>query len=135
MNPFWLPHSTDFSDAPKKKPPGHEAPDGTKPPVSAYKSPFIGKKAEEVAGWLRAKPDDVDIDMHFFAILDRTAKDGFVVMGRQGGYRLEDLNNLEFIRTDPYDAGLTLYGQNIGLWEDTRAGSSVPQENLDNIKY
>lgn len=107
--------------------------EGTKPPVSSYKSPFIGKKAEDVAKWLKDRPEDADIDIHFFTILDKSAKEGSIVVGRQGGYNLKDLDNLEFIRLDAEFGVSLLYGGKVGLWEDVQAGRR--SKDLDNIEY
>lgn len=75
--------------------------DGTKPPVSSsFKSPFAGMKVEEVATWLNNKPKGVELDIHFFAILDKTAKRGDVVICRQGGAELKNMDTLEILRLD-----------------------------------
>jgi hypothetical protein len=69
------------------------------PPIpSSYKSPFVGKKAEDVATWLWNKPEEVELDIHFFAILDKIAEEGNVIICRQGGSHLEDMSVLEFLR-------------------------------------
>lgn len=36
-------------------------------------SPFAGKKIEEVAEWLTAAPEEVDLDRRFFAVLDENS--------------------------------------------------------------
>jgi hypothetical protein len=68
-----------------------EVTEGIKPPVpSSYKSPFIGKKAEDVATWLKNNPEEAELDIHFFAVLDKTAEEGNVIICRQGGTHLKD---------------------------------------------
>jgi hypothetical protein len=70
--------------------------EGTKPPIfTSFKSDFLGKKAEDVVDWMRKKPTDDDLDGSFFAILDKTASEEKVVIGRLGGNDLEDMENLE----------------------------------------
>jgi hypothetical protein len=62
----------DYSDAPKEV--FGKVRKGTTPPVSSYKSPFIRRKREDVATWLKNKLKEADIDVYFFAILDRSAE-------------------------------------------------------------
>jgi hypothetical protein len=103
------------------------ATEGTRPPISSYKSPFIGKKAEDVATWLKNKPEEADIDTHFFAILDKSAEKGLMVTGRQGGYDLKDTNNLEFIRLNAEYATASLYAAQPGTWEDTKESRGLAE--------
>ncbi|KAF2691858.1 hypothetical protein K458DRAFT_286104 [Lentithecium fluviatile CBS 122367] len=118
LNPFWLPSSDDYSDAPKKGPVGGEAVEGAKPPVpSSYKSPFTGNSAEDVAGWVRYKPKDVELDIHFFAVLDRSAERGKVVICSQGGDELRDMDVLEFLRLDAEVAAAEVCTAQPGTWE------------------
>lgn len=92
--------------------------EGTKPPVSSsYKSPFIGKKAEDVATWLKNKPKEAELDIHFFAVLDKTAEEGNVIICRQGGTHLRDMDVLEFLRLDAEFAAAELYTAQPGTWE------------------
>ena len=107
-----------------------KATEGTKPPVSSYKSPFVGKKGEDVATWLKNKPKEADIDIHFFAILDRSAEKGLMVVGRQGGRDLKDMDDLEFIRFDAEFATASLYAAQPGTWEDMKT-----LKGLAEIKY
>ena len=55
----------------------------TKAPIpETFKSPFVGQSIESLAEWLRKKPEDVNLETKFFAVLDRKAKDGKVVLVR-----------------------------------------------------
>jgi hypothetical protein len=87
-----------------------KATEGTTPLVpSSYKSPFVGKKAEDVATWLKNKPKEAQVDIHFFAVLDKTAEEGNVIICRQGRTHLEDMSVLEFPRLDAESAAAELY--------------------------
>lgn len=57
---------------------------GTQAPINpSSSSPFIGKSLEDVAQWLRGKPQSVDVDARFFGVLDKqTAKSGKVAVCR-----------------------------------------------------
>jgi len=124
-----LPSSEDdYSYAPKKV--AGEATEGTKPPVSSYKSPFIGKKGEDVATWLKNKPNEVDIDICFFAILDRSADKGSMVVGRQGGRELKDMDDLELMRFDAEFATASLYAAQSGTWDEMKTSTGSA-----NIEY
>ncbi|KAJ4364607.1 hypothetical protein N0V83_009203 [Neocucurbitaria cava] len=123
-NTFWLPSSEDdYLDAPKKVP--REPTEGTKPPVSSYKSPFIGWKGEDVAKWLKSKPKEAAIDVHFFAIVDNSAEKGFLVIGRQGGRYLEDMDKLEFMRLDTEFATASIYAAQSGTWEEIKTSKGL----------
>lgn len=92
--------------------------EGTKPPVPlSYKSPFVGKKAEDVATWIKNKPKEAKLDIHFFAVLDKTAEEGNVIICRQGGTDLEDMDVLEFLRLDAEFAAAELYTAQCGTFE------------------
>lgn len=118
MYDFWL-ASKKYEDAPQKKP--NEAQDGTKPPVDpSFKSEFAGMKVEDVAEWLKKKPDSVDLDPHHFAVLDRRAeKDGTVVICRIGDERLNG-DQLDYLRFGANEASLHLGGMEYGTWEEFR---------------
>jgi hypothetical protein len=117
MDPFWI--ATSYSEAPRRV--QGVATEGTKPPVpTSFKSSFLGKKAEDVVEWLRKKPKEDDVDRNFFAILDKTANDEKVVIGRLGGYDLEDMKNLEFMRLEAEMAALILRAIQPGRWEEMR---------------
>jgi hypothetical protein len=122
---LWLPSSDDYADAPNKV--SGKATEGTKPPVSSYKSPFIGKKGEDVATWLKNKPKEADIDICFFAILDRSAEKGSMVVGRQGGRDLKDMDDLEFMRFDAEFATASLYAAQSGTWEEMKTSTGLAE--------
>jgi hypothetical protein len=123
LNPFWL-ATNDYSNAPRKVP--SVATQGTEPPIPAsFESVFRGKKVEEVVEWLRNKPKEAAIDGNFFAVLDKTATNGKVVIGRVGGYDLEDMENVEFMRFDAEFAALMLYSVQPGRWEELRQSSGL----------
>lgn len=125
-NTFWLPSSEDdYSDAPKKVP--RKPTEGTKPPVSSYKSPFIGWKGEDVAKWLKSKPEEAAIDVHFFAIVDKSAEKGFLVIGRQGGRYLKDMDELEFMRLDTEFATASIYAAQSGTWEEIKTSKGLAE--------
>ena len=79
------------------------------------------KKGEDVANWLKNKPKEADVDIHFFAILDKTAEKGLMVVGRQGGLDLKNMDNLEFMRHDAEFATSSLFAAQFGTWEEIRA--------------
>ena len=68
--------------------------------------------------WLRKKATDDDVDGNFFAILDKTASEGKVVIGRLGGYDLEDMESVEFMRMEAEMAALVLRAIQPGKWEE-----------------
>lgn len=79
---FWL-ATNNYEDATIKKEDSTNL--GTEPPIpDGWTSPWIGKSVEDVAKWLRAKPDFVDLDSNYFAVLDAKAVDGTVVVCKIG---------------------------------------------------
>jgi hypothetical protein len=75
--------------------------------------------------WMRKKPTDDDLDGNFFAILDKTASEEKVVIGRLGGHDLEDMENLEFIRLEAEMAALILRAIQPGKWEEMRKSTGT----------
>ncbi|KAF2113500.1 hypothetical protein BDV96DRAFT_661639 [Lophiotrema nucula] len=115
---FWL-AKENYDDAPKRE--TGKAHEGDAPPISRdYTSPFIGKKVEDVADWLRNKPDSTDLDLHHFAILDKTAQDGKIVICRIGGPKLKDQSDLDFMRLSALDGTQFLRGISAGMWEEAK---------------
>ena len=64
--------ATDSYDVAPKKRTDNRINEGTTAPVRTFPltSPFAGNSIEEAAEWLKAAPEDVDLDRHFFAVLD-----------------------------------------------------------------
>lgn len=62
--------------APQKKPEGGGQEATEAPLPSSFKPAFVGKTATEVATWLKNKPDKVDLEGKFFAVLDKKAVGG-----------------------------------------------------------
>ena len=126
---WWL-ASPSYESAPKKLP-KHQGQEATKAPIdSSFESAFIGKKVEDVANWLKNKADNIDLDDHHFAILDRGAKgEETVVVCRIGDKNLKG-DNLDWIRFPASRASLHLAGMEFGEWEDFR-GDGRPAD----IKY
>jgi hypothetical protein len=104
-----------------------KATEGTKPPISSYNSPFIGWKGKDVANWLKNKPKEADVDSHFFAVLDRSAEKGLMVIGRQGGLHLKDMDNLEFMRLDADFATACLFAAQPGTWEEVAGPTGLAE--------
>ncbi|EME83906.1 uncharacterized protein MYCFIDRAFT_214540 [Pseudocercospora fijiensis CIRAD86] len=73
VNDLWLVSSSDYSDTPQKVP--KKVNTGTDPPIpSTFQSPFINHKLSDLVQWLRSKPKNVDLDEHYFVILDAKAE-------------------------------------------------------------
>lgn len=121
---FWL-ASQSYESAPKKI--RNQGQEDTRTPIDpSFRSAFISKKAEDVAEWLKDKPNDVDLDEHHFAILDRGAEeDETVVVCRIGDAHFKG-DKLDWIRFPAKTSG----GMDYGNWEDFR-GEGPPSK----IKY
>ncbi|KAI4230773.1 MAG: hypothetical protein LQ349_006040 [Xanthoria aureola] len=80
---WWYLATLDYRAAPQRKPDG-TGQIGTPTPVDpSFSSPFVGKGLEEVAKWLRGKPQNVDLDSRYFGVLDKQAgKSGKVAICR-----------------------------------------------------
>lgn len=114
---LWL--ATDYDDAPKKD--HNTIHERTEFPIDkGYKSPFAGKKVEDVVEWLKQKPEDVDLNEHFFAILDKTAEGGEIVVCRIGGKDLKDPDDLDYIRFDVSTGVATMRGGPPAWWEEAK---------------
>ncbi|KAF1988476.1 hypothetical protein K402DRAFT_391707 [Aulographum hederae CBS 113979] len=117
-----------------KRDPKKSHPGSTAPVDESFKSPFVGKKVEDVAEWIMKKPDDVDVDSHFFAIVDRRAeKDTTLVVCRIGDKYLKG-EELSAMRFSAHDASLHLGGMEFGLWEDF-VGEDGKGGGLEKIEY
>jgi hypothetical protein len=80
-----------------------------------------------VATWLKNKPKEADIDIYLFAILDKSAEKGSMVVGRQGGRDLKDMDNLEFMRFDAEFATASLYAAQSGTWEEMKTSTGLAE--------
>lgn len=82
---------------------------------------------EDVANYVKNKPDDADLDIHFFAVLDKSTVNGKVVICRQGGKYLRDMDDLDFLCVDAEEGAAELYAAQPVKWEHARA-SSKPED-------
>ena len=115
---FWL-ATASYEDAPKWS--KEMANLGTEPPVSKeWKSPFINYKAEDVAKWLKGKPDGVDLDSQHFAVLDaNTVEDKKILVFKIGDIDRKG-HELDSFRFDPQRAAGFLAGLEWGEWEELK---------------
>lgn len=87
------------------------------PPIlDSFRSPFLGWTVQNVADWLRNKPETVDLDPRHLAILDRKAKDRTIVVCKIGDKALEG-DRLDYLRRDASDAACFLLGIDYADWE------------------
>ena len=101
----------DYDLAPKHVP--GKPSSGTKAPIPEnFKSPFVGKPVTDAAEWLKQKPEDVQLESKFFALLDKKAVDGNIVLCNIGK---EDKVTCVLEKADK--ALLELEGMEAGRWE------------------
>ncbi|KAL8656070.1 MAG: hypothetical protein Q9210_000508 [Variospora velana] len=88
---WWYLATLDYDAAPQRKPDG-TGQIGTRPPIDpSFSSPFVGKSLEDVARWLRGKPQSVDVDNRYFGVLDKQAeKSGKVAICRLNDPKVEE---------------------------------------------
>ncbi|KAL8900044.1 MAG: hypothetical protein Q9207_005882 [Kuettlingeria erythrocarpa] len=88
---WWYLATLDYDAAPQRKPDG-TATSATPVPIDpSFTSPFIGKGLEDVARWLRGKPQNVDVDPRYFGVLDKQAeKSGKIAICRLNDPKVED---------------------------------------------
>jgi len=103
--------------------------EGTQPPVAKdWKSPFLGKTAEEMAKFLQSAPEEENslLDMHYFAVLDEDfKKSGLVTIYRIGDEELKG-QKLESRRCSVERSTLFLVPMERDAWEETEDnGKSV----------
>ncbi|KAL9013260.1 MAG: hypothetical protein Q9173_002045 [Seirophora scorigena] len=73
-NWWWYLATLDYRAAPQRKPDG-TGQTGTSTPIDpSFSSPFVGKRLEDVAQWLKGKPQSVDLDERYFGVLDKQAE-------------------------------------------------------------
>ena len=108
----------DYASAPQRKPEGGGQ-EGTEAPIdSSFKSPFVGHKVTDVAEWLKKKPDSVDLESRFFAVLDKEARrSGSVVLCRIGD-RDGKGDAVSCVLKKAEESSLTLAGMEYGRWEE-----------------
>ncbi|KAI4254908.1 MAG: hypothetical protein LQ352_002836 [Teloschistes flavicans] len=109
---------SDYARAPHRNP--DVTPEqGTEAPIDAsFTSPFIGQNEFAVAQWLEGKPKGVNLDSHFFGLLDKQAeKSGKVVLCRIGDAHLKG-HDVTCLLWDAETATLTLGGAEYGDWDD-----------------
>lgn len=87
---WWYLATLDYSAAPQRNPDG-TGQVGTPTPIDpSFSSPFAGKSLEDVAQWLRGKPQSVDVDDTFFGALDKQAeKSGKIAVCRLNDPKVE----------------------------------------------
>lgn len=105
----------DYASAPRTLPDGTR-PDGTEAPISStFQSDFIDKSVEDVANWLRNKPEDVRLETKFFAVLDKKATQGKVVLCRIADDK-EKPTEPSCVLRGADQSSLTLVGMEAGTW-------------------
>ena len=70
-----------------------------------------------MASWLSKKPENVYLEGKFFALLDKKAKDGLVVLCRIGD-REGKGDELSCTLVDAEESSLMLSGMEYGTWEE-----------------
>jgi len=106
---------SDYDLAPRPKPDGTRD-QATKTPVpDSFKSPFIGQSLESLAEWLRDKPEEVNLETKFFAVLDKKAKDKKVVLVRIAGNQGQEIKP-SCVLVDADESSLRLAGMESGTW-------------------
>lgn len=63
----------------------------------------------------------------FLGIVDKSAERGNLVVGRQGGYDLKDMDNLEFMRLDAEFATASIFAAKSGTWEEMRTSTGLAE--------
>ena len=111
----------DYKFAPQIKPEGGGQ-EGTEAPIDgAFESPFVGHSVADVAKWLKKKPESVDLEANFFAVLDKKAESGSVVLCRIGD-RDGKGDALSCVLVKVEESSLTLAGMEYGGWEELLEG-------------
>jgi len=114
---IWWVAQESYDDVPRKE--IGIAHEGHSPPLTKSKEfPFVGKTVEDAAAWLRNKPDVVELDAHYFAVLDKTAEtDGAMVICRIGGPELKDSEQLDCVRQEAGMASLFIRSIDAFKWD------------------
>ena len=120
-NWFYYLATTDYASAPQKKP-GGGGQEGTKAPIDqSFKSPFVGDSEVDVARWLQQKPEGVDLDGVFFAVLDKKAETGSVALCRIGD-RDGKGEEVSCVLVKTEESSLTLAGMEYGEFDELLRG-------------
>ncbi|KAL8991388.1 MAG: hypothetical protein Q9169_007880 [Polycauliona sp. 2 TL-2023] len=83
---WYLPATLDYNAAPQYDP-ASAGQIGTPTPIDpSFSSPFVGKGLDDVAAWLRGKPESVDVESRYFGVLDKQA----AISGKVAICRLND---------------------------------------------
>ena len=110
-----------YASAPQKKSRGGGQ-EGTEAPIDkSFRSPFIGHKVADVAEWLTKKPNSVDLEDKFFAVLDKKAEKGMVALCRIGNREGEG-DEVSCVLMKAEESSLTLAGMEYGTWEELLHG-------------
>ncbi|KAL8805166.1 MAG: hypothetical protein Q9182_002148 [Xanthomendoza sp. 2 TL-2023] len=106
-----------YDSAPKENPDGTPGP-GTRTPIPAsFTSSFVGQSVADVAQWLKQKPEEVTLEPKFFAVLDKKATEGKVVLCRVGD-REGKGDEVSCVLEEATYSSLTLAGMEYGTWEE-----------------
>lgn len=108
---------SDYEFAPRSKPDGTRDQATQVPIPDTFKSSFIGQSLESLAEWLRNKPEDVNLETKFFAVLDKKAKDGKVVLVRIAGNQGQKTKP-SCILVNADESSLRLTGMESGTWDE-----------------
>ena len=103
---------------PKKQPRG--ASEGTIPPIPKdFKSPWIGKRVDNLVRWLKSKPEGRDLDDRHFVVLDKVAKDDppTIINCRFGDHNAHG-DKVFLIRKWPLKAVEHLFGAPEDTWDE-----------------
>ena len=113
--------TANYASAPQKKPEGGGQ-EGTEAPIDeSFKSPFVGHSVADVARWLQSKPESVDLDSTFFAVLDKKAETGSVALCRIGDREGKgDEVSCVLVKTE--ESSLTLAGMEYGEFDELLRG-------------
>ncbi|KAL8834669.1 MAG: hypothetical protein Q9176_007354 [Flavoplaca citrina] len=91
-NWWWYLATLDYVTAPRRRPDG-TGESGTKTPIDpSFSSPWVGKGLEDIAQWLKGKPESVVVDDRYFGVLDKEAgKSGKIAICRLNDAKEEEV--------------------------------------------
>ena len=113
--------TANYASAPQKKPGGGGL-EATEAPIDkSFKSPFVGHSVADVAQWLQSKPESVDLESTFFAVLDKKAATGSVALCRIGDREGKgDEVSCVLVKTE--ESSLMLVGMEYGDFDEMLRG-------------